>query len=149
MNLGWSKKKGNSNIGVTQPRCKAYVTQNTSVASGVGYVPIAMNRIEYDTDDIHTSDPTKFRINTAGLYLIVHQNYVSKYDVTVNVGILKNGVDIIANLQPAIDANTSALVYLKAGDYVQPAIQQTSGAAITLVFAETYLPYISIVKISD
>ncbi len=138
------------------PRCKANMAASTIVPSGV-LTPIAMSTVEYDTDNIHTSDPTKFQINKSGLYLIVHQNSVltlaDSMDPTIqfyiNICIMKNGTDQIAIAQPASDQSVSALVYLNAGDYIQPAIIQSSGVTVKATFTSIYVPYISIVKISD
>ena len=117
-----------------------------------------MSAVDYDTDNIHTDDPKKFQINTPGVYLIVHQNYIpctSNWDDmwTVNAILEKNGEEYLAVTQPAIDGNISALTYFDAGDYIQATVFQTSGHAVTTQFGSdgtfSCWPYISIVKISD
>jgi hypothetical protein len=139
------------------PRCKAHLTTNVSIPSGVK-TSIPLQAVDYDTDNIHTDDPTKFQINTSGVYLIVHQNYIpntSNWDDmwTVNVILEKNEKEYLAVTQPAIDGNISALVYLNAGDYIKAKVYQTSGHTFTTQFGSdgtvSCWPYISIVKISD
>ncbi|MBP2633324.1 MAG: hypothetical protein H6Q70_3952 [Firmicutes bacterium] len=139
------------------PRCKAHLTTNVSIPSGVT-TSIPMQVVDYDTDNIHTADPTKFQINTSGVYLIVHQNYIPKTSTwddmwTVNVILEKNEKEYLAVTQPAIDGNISALVYLSAGDYIKAKVYQTSGKTFTTQFGTdgtvSCWPYISIVKISD
>jgi hypothetical protein len=152
--MSWYKK--NSGGSKASLRCKAHMTVSTQLPSGV-LTPIAMNAIDYDTDNTHTNDPTKFIINTPGLYLIVHQEDIltasggmdAGSQWSINVGILKNGIEGIAVSQPSNDGNVSALVYLNEGDYIQPVAIQSSGAVMHTYFTDAWCPYISIAKIGD
>jgi hypothetical protein len=161
--MSWYKKKSSNDSKVT-PRCRAYMTETVTVPAGGALKLIPMSAIEYDTDNIHTSDATKFQINTPGLYLIVHQEYMfsnldkygsidPKYAIntafSVNVLIMKNGNIVIGDMQPSWDGNVSALVYLNAGDYIQPGIFIQGETEMTFGFGDTWHPYISIAKVGD
>lgn len=128
-----------------QPRCRAFMKTATTAAKGI-WTPLGLQTVEYDTDSICTSDPTKFKINTSGLYLIMQQsNLTTGTSSSFYVGIRKNGNGDPAAQGYGVDvASVSSVVYLNANDYIEPMAIQW--------FSETTLipgAYITITKIGD
>lgn len=131
-----------------QPRCRAYLTTAITNIPNAAWIPIPMQTVDYDTDNIHTAEHKEFKINTQGLYLIVHQNSITQGNMYA--GIRKNGKDIISvGANGSCHSNASALVYLNAGEYIEPIIYQTTGALASSYIDPNYHPYLSIVKVSD
>lgn len=138
---------------ITHPACLAYFSKD-SLSLPSGKTVISMDGVKYDTGNFHTGENGKFQINETGIYLIVYQIYLSVYSDTTNVYLVKNEKDFIACLHPAYDANVVAFVRLEKGDYIQPVVSHSAGSAIPLVIhnstkTENYIPYVSIMKMSD
>jgi hypothetical protein len=130
--------------------CFVYGTANQSIANTtVTTVPFAGEN--FDSDNFHSTSVNNSRITIptgkGGKYLVVAQGYfVANSTGFRQTRILKNGtaVQISVDAATSQDAqnNISYILSLAAGDYIEMAVYQNSGGALTLANSndnETFL----------
>ena len=140
---------------ITNIGARVYRHSSQALASG-SEDPISFTAARWDTDNIWDSaSPTKFTINTDGVYLIVGNLRFEAHDNGQRqAGIILNGstyltIDKALNEGSggAVDLNPAAVYQLSEGDYVELYAYQNSGVTLNVVRLENCSPEFTIQKV--
>jgi hypothetical protein len=126
------------NFGINAPAMIARQTAAQNIGSGA-WTPVSYDTVDLDTYGAHSaSTPSRFTAPLPGVYRVCGQcdiapnaNGFRSIRIQVN-----GGAQVIAKVQiPAINGvdtalSTTADVFLNAGDYIEIALYQSSGATI-------------------
>jgi len=121
--------------------CRAYISGDTSVANSTDVI-VAFNNENFDTNSFHDNATNNSRITIptgyAGKYLVNYGLYWGSFASTERKGqLLKNGTAVWnCQVVPSSGAQTqdsSVVLSLAVGDYLQLNVTQSSGSTQTLL----------------
>lgn len=143
------------NFILNPPRFKAYASSPpTNVASGITPITVPLDVEIYDSDNGHstTSNSSRYVVQVAGLYTVTAQAaWASNATGSRSVNIYLNGNYARGGVLqgPATSANSwagsiTADVQLAVGDYVECAVWQSSGAALSMASSTGFGPSLTL-----
>lgn len=134
---------GSTVTAASQPRALVYHNATQSIATGSSLTALSFNSETYDVGAMHDTVANNSRLTVPaggdGLYLVVAGAFFASNATGVrSIAIRKGGTTVVGGANcvgtSAVDSvlQTSALVALVAGDYVEACVNQTSGGNLNV-----------------
>ena len=142
-----------------QPRCQAYQNTPQSITTATN-TSLTWDTEDYDNDGMHSlvSNTSRFTAVTAGRYVVSAQAAFTANATGIReIRILKNGTTTPNGGRATQPANSAAitttvqisnyLIPMIVGDYIEIQVNQTSGAALSMVATNGLYSYLHMYRV--
>jgi hypothetical protein len=141
------------------PRFKGYATTAQALATGTTLIPISLDAERYDSDGGHSvvTNTSRYVVQVPGTYEMKGcLGFIGSATGNRAVGIMVNGNSVLGSITQlstvsgnSFAATVSCEELLAAGDYIELAAWQTSGAPLNTSVTTAFGPVLSAIWVSN